>query len=144
MYNTIKYTDSLITFTEIPDEISLCFNISGCPHHCDQCFEPWLREDRGQPLTYEVIKQKYQTNPHITCICFMGGDRYHKEIVTLIQKLKQDYSCLKFALYSGDSERDTLLEPELDYYKIGSYMPQEGPLNQKTTNQRFYKKDNGQ
>ena len=40
MFDKIKYESTLITFTEIPDEISLCLNISGCPCHCEGCFEP--------------------------------------------------------------------------------------------------------
>ena len=31
---------------------------------------------------------------------------------------------------------------EVSYYKIGPYVPEFGPLNQLTTNQRFYKKTN--
>lgn len=40
MFDKMKYESTLITFTEIPDEISLCLNISGCPCHCEGCFEP--------------------------------------------------------------------------------------------------------
>ena len=29
----------------------------------------------------------------------------------------------------------------LDYYKVGPYIPQAGPLNKNTTNQRFFKKE---
>ena len=32
----------------------------------------------------------------------------------------------------------------LDYYKIGPFIPKYGPLNEKTTNQRMYKKVDGQ
>ena len=32
----------------------------------------------------------------------------------------------------------------LDYYKVGPYIPERGPLNKETTNQRFYKKVDGQ
>lgn len=31
----VKYTDIQVTFREIPDEITLCINISGCPNHCE-------------------------------------------------------------------------------------------------------------
>ena len=28
----LKYVDTLVTFSEIPDEISLCINVSNCPY----------------------------------------------------------------------------------------------------------------
>ena len=27
----LKFVDTMVTFSEIPDEITLCFNISNCP-----------------------------------------------------------------------------------------------------------------
>ena len=33
----LKYVDSQITFREIPDEITLCINISNCPFRCKGC-----------------------------------------------------------------------------------------------------------
>ena len=76
MFDRIKYESTLVTFTEVPDEISLCLNISGCPCCCEGCFEPWLREDCGDTLTYDVLAELIKKHPHITCLCFMGGDRY--------------------------------------------------------------------
>lgn len=47
----VKYTDSQVTFREIPDEITLCINISGCPNHCEGCHSSYLAEDIGTKLT---------------------------------------------------------------------------------------------
>ena len=95
MFDKIKYESTLITFTEVPDEISLCINISGCPCHCEGCFEPWLRDDIGVELEYHMLRHMIQSHSHITCICFMGGDRYYQDIANLIKQGKQEFPNLK-------------------------------------------------
>lgn len=142
MFEHIKYESSLVAFTEVPDEISLCFNISGCPCSCEGCFEPWLREDIGEYLTYDVIETLLKKNKYITCICFMGGDRYYDDIAALTMELKKNYPKLKFAMYSGRQEMNPFLSKILDFYKVGPFIKSCGPMNKKTTNQRFYKKVN--
>lgn len=91
----LKYESTLITFTEIPQEISLCFNLTQCPCHCENCFEPWLREDYGTPLTIQTIDTEIDKHKNFTCICFMGGDADHQYLYTLITKLKTRYPFLK-------------------------------------------------
>ena len=140
----MRYESYLVTFTEVPDEVSLCFNISGCPCYCQGCFEPWLKEDIGEYLTYNELERLYKKNKHITCICFMGGDRYYDDIAVLIMEFRRAYPELKFAMYSGRQEMNPFLSKILDYYKVGPYIEEFGPLNQTTTNQHFYKKDNGE
>ena len=53
----LKYVDTLVSFQEVPDEISLCINISNCPCHCDGCHSPYLADDIGEYL----IPYKYST-----------------------------------------------------------------------------------
>ena len=43
----LKYVNTEITFSEVPDEITLCINISNCPCHCKGCHSPYLAEDIG-------------------------------------------------------------------------------------------------
>ena len=63
MGKPLKYYDVAITFSEFIDEIALCVNISGCPCHCDNCSEPWLRPWVGTILTNEEIEAiKYYRN----------------------------------------------------------------------------------
>lgn len=143
MFETIKFESTLVTFTEVPDEITLCFNISGCPCCCEDCFEPWLQEDCGDTLTYTIFAELIKRHPHISCVCFMGGDRYYKQIADLIRYAKQEFPQLKWAMYSGASKMNEIVEPLLDIYKIGPYIPKFGPLNLKTTNQTYYVRENG-
>lgn len=135
----IKYESTLVTFTEVPDEISLCFNISNCPCRCKDCFEPWLRDDIGSELTLAAAQEKIDYNPYITTVCFMGGDADHLGLIELIRELREKYPMLKFAMYSGLEIWDDALSKYLDYYKVGPFKPECGPMNKKTTNQHFYK-----
>ena len=138
----LKYDSTLITFTEVPDEISLCLNITNCPCNCQGCFEPWLREDRGDRLTFDVLRDLIEKHPHISCVCFMGGDRFYDEISVLIMELRCYFPKLKWCMYSGRQEMNRHLATLVDYYKVGPYIAEAGPMDKKTTNQRFYKKEN--
>ena len=51
----LKYLNAPVTFAEIPDEITLCINITGCTLHCKGCHSPFLWEDAGEFLTIEML-----------------------------------------------------------------------------------------
>lgn len=133
----LKYVDTKVCFQEVPDEITLCINISNCPCHCKGCHSAYLAEDIGEPLTKEVIEKLIRDNTGITCISFMGGDSEPKAIEELASFIK-GISNLKVAWYSG---RDNILIDlsDIDFVKTGPYKEELGPLNKDTTNQVFYK-----
>ena len=132
----------MITFTEVPDEISLCINCTCCPLRCKGCFEPWLRENSGEILTNKLLCELMWKNQHITCVCFMGGINDYETLAELMKEVKE--WGLKVAIYSGHDYIEPTIEPYVDYYKVGPYKPKCGPLNQKTTNQKFFKKENNE
>ena len=139
-FSKMKYESILVTFTEIPDEISLCFNITGCPCQCRECFEPWLAEDTGMELNYAVLEAEIASHPHITCVCFMGGDQNLNELYDLCKRVKK--RGYKVCIYSGSRSTkvfsvfyDTAC---LDYIKIGNYIESCGGLNSSNTNQRMF------
>jgi len=74
----------------------------------------------------------------------MGGDRYYDDIAVLTMELRREHPELKFAMYSGREIMNPILSNLLDYYKIGPYIEKCGPMNKETTNQKFYKKQNGE
>lgn len=134
----LKYVNYDITFQEIPDEITLCINISNCPCHCIGCHSSYLAEDIGEKLTLDKIYKLIENNEGITCICFMGGDSSPKEIDMFARCIKDLYD-IKVAWYSGRQELSKHVNLKyLDYIKLGPYIEEFGPLNSKTTNQRFY------
>ena len=68
----IKYVDTLVTFSEVPDEITLCINISNCICHCKNCHSSYLAEDIGEELTFKALDTLIKNNNGITCVAFMG------------------------------------------------------------------------
>lgn len=140
----LKYIDTAITFSEAPDEISLCINISGCPFRCAGCHSPYLQKDEGDVLTIEVLDDLISKNSGITCVCFMGGDGNPYELMRLIRHVKMNYRDLKTCWYSGGDQTYHNLYIEgishalLDYVKYGGYDAEQGPLDDPNTNQRFY------
>ena len=135
----LKYVDTKVTFSEVPNEISLCINISNCPCACKGCHSSYLAEDIGNELNGNSIKELINNNKGITCICFMGGDSNPLEVDVLAHFIKI-YFPIKIAWYSGRQELSKYINLDnFNFIKLGPYIEDLGPLNSKTTNQRFYK-----
>lgn len=138
----LKYHSTYIGFREIPDEISLCINLTNCPNNCKGCHSPWLLEDIGIPLTYNEILNLIKINKGISCICFMGGDKEPWEVKRLALLIKEEFENLKTAWYSGKEHLQNLnIITAFDYVKIGPYIKEFGSLDNKTTNQQLFKFD---
>lgn len=133
----MKYVDTAIVFDEVPDEISLAINISGCNIHCPDCHSKYLWKDIGKELYSDELQRLVESNPGITCVCIMGGEE--DDVNTLFHWLKTRYPRLRTAWYTGQDhvKKETL--KYLDHVKTGPYKKESGPLNSRTTNQRFYK-----
>lgn len=137
----LKYLNTQVTFAEVPDEITLCINITGCKNGCKNCHSSYLAEDIGNPLNKTVLSKLLEDNKGISCVSFMGGDRDTIHIVALASWVKT-HTNLKVAWYSGRQELSDIVARQLrwfDYIKLGPYREEFGPLNSRTTNQRMYK-----
>lgn len=135
-----------IVCQEIPDEITLALNISGCPNRCPGCHSPWLQQDIGEILneqTLSDIVEKYIGG--ITCVCFMGGDADPQEVTRLACFIRNKYPHIKTGWYSGcDSPVSAdKLSGVLDYIKTGSYIEKLGGLKSPGTNQKLFKIEKG-
>ena len=136
----MKYLNSEITFREIPDEITLCINISNCPFKCIGCHSPELQKDIGEELTLSVLNKLLSKNKGVTCIVFMGGDNEIKILELMLKFVKFNYPNLKTAWYSGRKTIPLIFDlTTLDFLKLGPYIKEYGPLDSKTTNQRLYR-----
>lgn len=135
----IKYLDTAVVFEEVPDEVTLAIEITNCPGHCVGCHSPWLREDIGEELTIDVLHDLIDKNKGITCVCFMGEGKDPETLKLLAStiKFRNDFP-YKVALYSGRYEVEDDFYKYFDYIKLGPYIPEFGPLNNKETNQRLY------
>lgn len=142
----LKYVNFDIVFQEVPDEVTLAINISGCPNKCKGCHSPYLMEDIGEILNKEVLVgllKRYASC--ITCVCFMGGDS-EPETVEELSLFVESFTNnkIKTAWYSGKNQFPENCSIEnFDYVKLGPYVENLGGLDSPDTNQRFYKIENG-
>ena len=89
MLKPLKYISYAIIFQEVPNEITLAFNISGCPHHCEGCHSQYLWDYEGDnllPINMINVINKYKN--YITCVCFMGGDQNIEELTEALKTCK--------------------------------------------------------
>ena len=136
----LKYVDTLVSFQEVPDEISLCINISNCPNNCHGCHSAYLKEDIGTPLTLLEVSELINKNKGISCVAFLGGDSEPDHINSLAIWVRADFPNLKIAWYSGKSYIPTSIQmANFNYIKVGPYKEECGPLTSKTTNQIMLK-----
>lgn len=136
----LKYVSFDVVFQEIPNEVTLAINISGCTNHCHGCHSPWLWQNEGEvldELSLGILLKRYGSS--VTCICFMGGDSSPKEIMQLVKYIKQNNSYLKTAWYSGKDNLPTdFCIDNFDYIKLGRYIEDLGGLGSPNTNQKLY------
>ena len=126
-----------VVFQEVPNEISLCFSITGCKVGCKGCHSTELwQEDNGVSLTNKNFTQwlkKYQGL--ISCVVFFGGEW---QANALIEKLiiAKNHG-LKTCLYSGEKHIDINISQHLNFLKTGAWHETLGGLDSPTTNQVF-------
>ena len=139
----LKYASYSIVMKEVPNEISLAINISGCPYRCKGCHSQYLWEYTGAYLTNNLEKLLNMYDGLITCVCFMGGDQNESELLECLKIVKQRK--LKTCLYTGkdfiNNFRYDVIN-NLDFIKTGKYIEELGGLNCSTTNQRMYDLNN--
>ena len=134
----LKFVDTKVVFSEIPDEITLAINISGCPCACPGCHSSYLLQDVGESLTYNTLSHLIEINRGITCVLIMGGDS-NPEYVDNLSGLVKSFG-LKYAWYSGrENISDKISIANFDYIKVGPYIEALGALESKTTNQKMFK-----
>ena len=142
----LRFRNYDIVFQEIPGEVTLAINISGCPNRCKGCHSPHLWDDVGEVLDENVLAnliKKYGNA--ITCICFMGGDSEPDEVERLAVRLREiTNQRIKNAWYSGKQNLpESCSLNNFDYIKLGAYIEELGGLDSADTNQRLCKISNG-
>lgn len=140
----LRFADYDIVFQEVPDETTLALNLSRCPNKCEGCHSPHLREDIGEELTTDVLDnllKRYGNS--VTCVSLMGGDGDLESVDEMAQYIHKQGKLV--AWYSGRTSLPNKFRSEhFDYVKVGPYIPQYGPLNSPTTNQRLYRIKDGE
>lgn len=136
----IKYVPSLtdVVLEEIPHRVSLAVEISNCRGNCIGCHSPFLKKDLGDELTAEVVEKLLKTNFGVNCFLFLGEGNDPEALKAIAYYLRSSHPELELALYSGRESVEDELFGIFDFVKVGPYIKEFGPLNEKTTNQRLY------
>ena len=137
----LHYIDTDIVFQELPDEVTLAVNLSGCPCRCPGCHSTHLWAEGGEVLDGAAVECMLARQKHeVTCLSLMGGDAQPQEVDNLAHWLRQRHPRLHLAWWSGRSLLSPLVNPaNFDYIKLGPYLRHLGPLKSRTTNQRLYR-----
>jgi anaerobic ribonucleoside-triphosphate reductase activating protein len=126
----LKFYNYDIVFQEIPNEVTLAVNITGCPNRCKGCHSPHLQKDIGEELDERRIMSlmgKYASA--ITCFCFMGGDAEPQRVAALANFMRLHYPEIKTAWYSGCAKLPEGFEKRsFQYIKLGGYVEELGSL----------------
>ena len=136
----IKYVPELtdVVLEEIPDRVTLAVEISNCQGNCIGCHSPFLKKDLGVELRPEVIDALLKDNFGINCFLLLGEGADPEALRGIARYLKAAHPAVERALYSGRESVEDDLTELFDYVKVGPYIKEFGPLNERTTNQRLY------
>ena len=134
----MNYSDLTITMQEVPGEISICFSICGCKLKCKGCHSSYLwNKNNGEQLTEEFFKKTLNQYKNLaSCVLFMGGEWYEKELVNYLEiAQKQNFST---CLYTGKQSVSKNILEQLTWIKTGPWVEELGGLDSLTTNQQFF------
>ena len=141
----LKYYNYDIVFQEIPDEVTLAVNLTGCPCRCPGCHSPHLWEDIGEALDEAALRSIHaEYAGEVTCVCLMGGDADTAAVERLCTYIKREMG-LHSAWWSGRADLPEGIDlAQYDYVKTGPYIASLGGLKDPGTNQRLYRVKDGQ
>jgi anaerobic ribonucleoside-triphosphate reductase activating protein len=133
----MNYYNFQVVMQEVPGEISLCFNISGCPLKCDHCHSPFLwKSQTGTELNDAVFKELLEQYSGLaSCVLFMGGEWEPENLIKHCKKAKE--RGYKTCLYTGLESIHDSIKQHLTYLKTGPFKTAKGGLDCPSTNQKF-------
>ena len=136
----IKYVPGMtnVVLEEIPDRVTLAVDISNCQGNCIGCHSPFLKRDIGEELTHEKIAALIADNFGVNCFLLLGEGKDPEALLRIAEHLRVHHPDLERAVYSGRPEVEPEIYAAFDYVKVGPYVAELGPLNERTTNQRLY------
>ena len=136
----IKYVPELtdVVLEEIPDKVTLAVEISNCRGSCIGCHSPFLKQDIGVELTPDAVDRLIADNFGVNCFLLLGEGKDLQALLGIAEHLRTAHPELERAVYSGRVEVEPEIYAAFDYVKVGPYVAELGPLNERTTNQRLY------
>ena len=136
----IKYVPELtdVVLEEIPDKVTLAVEISNCRGSCIGCHSPFLKQDIGVELTPDAVDRLIADNFGVNCFLLLGEGKDPEALLRIAEHLRLHHPDLERAVFSGRPEVEPEIYAAFDYVKVGPYVAELGPLNERTTNQRLY------
>ena len=129
----MKIFNHFTSFQEVPNHLSLCISVKGCPLNCKGC--SWTGFENALNFSTDDLKHLLDRyGKYLSCVCFLGGE-WETDLPEFLKVVKA-YN-LKTCLYTGLLEVDEKIRSQLDYLKTGPYIESLGGLQKKTTNQIF-------
>lgn len=125
-----------VLFREVPSEVSLAFQITGCRKMCSGCHSTFLWKEQGTLLTeahLQDLLDKY--DGMLSCVLFFGGEWHESALITLLKLCEANG--LKTCLYTGEDDVSCEIKSHLTYLKVGEYIESRGGLDSENTNQKF-------
>lgn len=132
-----------ITFTEIPNETTLFYELGNCTCECPGCHSPelWVGSGASKNATVKEILDIYDAHKEfITAVLFMGGNRngidFKKFLEEVVKPIHYD---VPVGIYLGDFNANdfTMAAKYCRWIKVGKYNQALGGLDSKLTNQVF-------
>lgn len=141
----LRYRHEEVVWIEVPGEVSLAYQFTGCPLRCKGCHsaDTW-KINSGQLLSLDYFKHRLQQYKQlISCVLFMGGEWLPEQLLHYIQLAKA--ADLKTCLYTGLEKEQVppQLLAQLDYLKTGPWIPELGGLDNPNSNQCFIDMQSG-
>lgn len=137
-----------ITLTEIPDEITLYFNIGNCECHCKGCHSDFLWDtylNTPMKTVDEILSIVKKYKDDATAIVFMGGNRNGMDFEEFADKvLKPVSEFMDVGIYMGAWDANDLFVASqyCRWIKVGCYKEDYGGLDSPATNQLFFEVQN--
>lgn len=136
------------TLQEIPNEISLYFNLGKCACHCKGCHSMHLWDTNMITPMKNVdevldIVRKYQDD--VTAVVFMGGNRNGMDFEEFAERILKPVSLVKpVGIYMGawTAEEVFIAAQYCRWIKVGTFLKELGGLESPCTNQIFLEVQN--
>ena len=110
--------------------------VSGCNHHCKNCFNQSTWDFRGgKEFTVKIKNQLYSLleNPHITRLSVLGGEPLAKENIETVKSIIKDWAGKKeiwvYTGYTYEVISDKELLEYIDVLVDGQYEDEHRDLN---------------
>lgn len=141
LFNSLPPT---VVFQELPNEISLCFSITGCNIGCKGCHSTELWDETFGIELSDSAFSAYLTQYHglISAVVFFGGEWQQQALVNKLKIAQQQG--LKTCLYTGLEQVSSQLMQHLDFLKTGKWQAQLGGLDNPNSNQTFINVNTGE